>query len=241
VTVIDPTSTLGALVTDHPHIARTLERRHLDYCCGGNHTLAEACAESGNDVDEVVAELSALEPFTNPSRWAAMGAAELVDHLESTHHRYLWDEMPRLTELGAKVVSVHGARHNELAAIADTFAALRADLEPHLLKEERILFPIIRQLDADVASGTSSEFHCGSVRNPISVMLAEHDAAGDLLARLRDLTDGYRLPDDACASYAAWFRGLEELEHDTHQHIHKENNRLFPMVVELESHRGAAR
>ena len=165
-----------------------------------------------------------------------MSADVLVDHLEATHHRYLWDEMPRVTALVDKIVSVHGARHPELAEVASCFAQVRADLEPHMLKEERMLFPMIREL---AASTGMPSFHCGSLRNPISVMLSEHDAVGDLLAKLSRLTDGYTPPADGCASYVACFAAMAELEADTHLHIHKENNVLFPMVVRLETERAA--
>ncbi len=166
-----------------------------------------------------------------------MSADELVAHLESTHHRYLWDEMPRVTALIDKIVSVHGGRHPELSAIAACFAEVCADLEPHMLKEEHVLFPMIRELAA--SSGMPS-FHCGTLRNPIAVMVAEHDGVGDLLARLRVLTNDYTPPADGCASYAACFAALAELEADTHLHIHKENNVLFPAVERLEAERTAA-
>jgi regulator of cell morphogenesis and NO signaling len=160
-----------------------------------------------------------------------MGPAELVDHIESTHHRYLHEELPRLAALTQKVVGVHGGRHPELREVEATYAELQADLEPHLMKEERVLFPMIREL---AESRTLPSFHCGSISNPISMMLLEHDRAGELLAALRELTDGYQPPADGCASYRALYTGLEELEADTHLHVHKENNILFPAVVALE-------
>ena len=166
-----------------------------------------------------------------------MGLTDLVDHLEATHHRYLWDELPRLSALVAKIVSVHGDRHPELAQVEACFGEIRHDLEPHLLKEERVLFPMIRELD--VATEPVS-FHCGTLRNPISMMLREHDAVGDLLAQLRRLTNGYRPPADGCASYVACYAGLAEMEADTHLHIHKENNLLFPRVVRIESELAAS-
>lgn len=166
-----------------------------------------------------------------------MTATELVDHLVSTHHRYLWDELPRLSQLVDKIVSVHGDRHPELADVRDCYAEIRVDLGPHLYKEERVLFPMIRELDA---ASTAPTFHCGTLGNPIAVMLREHHAVGDLLARLRDLTNDYRVPDDGCASYAACYTALEQLEADTHLHIHKENDVLFPLVAALELERTAS-
>jgi regulator of cell morphogenesis and NO signaling len=228
---IDPSITLGELITQHPSLARELERRELDYCCGGRLTLSEACAKQGLDVEDTVAALSAI-PAGGAEPWATFGPAELVDHIESTHHAYLHSEFARLTALSDKVAEVHGGRHPELLDVQRLYGDVRADLEPHLLKEERMLFPMIREL---AAAQTAPAFHCGSLRNPISVMLREHDMAGELLAQLRAAARGYALPDDACASYTALYAGLEQLEADTHLHIHKENNVLFPAVVALEA------
>jgi regulator of cell morphogenesis and NO signaling len=228
---IETSSTLAEIVTTHPNLARELERRALDYCCGGTRTLADACGEVGLDPVQTATELAAIGNGS-PEPWTTFGAAALVDHLESVHHSYLHDEMPRLSALATKVAGVHGERHPELVEVERTYEELRADLEPHLQKEEQVLFPMIRELASAQEAPT---FHCGSLRNPISVMLREHDRAGELLSRLRDLTDGYTVPADGCASYRALYDGLEELESDTHLHVHKENNRLFPMVVELEA------
>ncbi len=233
---IDVSTTLAEAVDAFPQFAREFERRGLDYCCGGRRTLGEACALIGLDPAATVAELSKAANSSGSAEWTTMTADVLVDHLEATHHRYLWDEMPRVTALIDKVVAVHGARHPELVEVAACFAHVRADLEPHMLKEERMLFPMIRELAT--STGTPS-FHCGSLRNPISVMLSEHDAVGDLLARLHRLTDGYTPPADGCASYVACFATMAALEADTHLHIHKENNVLFPMVAQLEPEQAA--
>jgi regulator of cell morphogenesis and NO signaling len=230
--MIDSTTTLGDLVTSHPELAVELERLGFDYCCGGERALAESCAELGLDVDAVVAILAVVPPTTEEPAWVSMGVTELVDHIEATHHRYLWDELPRLSALVDKITGVHGDRHRELAAVQRCYEELRADLEPHLMKEERVLFPMIRQL---ARSDTAPAFHCGRIANPISVMLAEHDRAGELLAELRGLTGGYQTPADGCASYRACYAALADLEADTHLHVHKENNVLFPAVLDLES------
>jgi regulator of cell morphogenesis and NO signaling len=225
-----PTSpTLADIVDADPAAARILDRHQLDYCCGGQRTLEDACAERNLDLEAVRAEL-AVGPGA-PAAWASMGPAELVDHIEATHHSYLHDELPRLAALAAKVVGVHGDRHPELHEVEATCTALRDDLEPHLLREERVLFPMIREL---AAATTPPSFHCGSLANPIRRMLLEHDRAGHLLADLRRLTGAFRPPADACASYEALYRGLDELESDTHLHVHKENNVLFPAVFALE-------
>jgi regulator of cell morphogenesis and NO signaling len=228
---VSPDVSLGDLVTEHPRLARVLEQHGLDYCCGGRQSLGDACAAAGLAVDDVVESLQATDGGDR-EEWTELAPMAFVDHLEATHHEYLKVEMPRLTGLADKVADVHGGRHPELIEVAATYAELRAELEPHLAKEEQVLFPMVRELAS--ASGPVS-FHCGSLRNPISVMMMEHERAGDLLARLRQLTDGYAVPDDACGSYRALLAGLEELEADTHLHVHKEQNVLFPTVVELEN------
>ena len=229
---ITPDSTLGAIVSADPSLARPLERLGLDYCCGGARTLAAACDEQGLDAGAVVAELDTSRSERPAPQWMTMGLTELVDHIEGTHHRYLWDELPRLTALMVKVLAVHGGRHRELADVAACVAEIRADLEPHLMKEERVLFPMIRTLATADAPAT---FHCGTLQNPISVMLREHDHVGVLLSRLRILTNGYTAPPDGCVSYRLLYQGLAELADDTHLHVHKENNVLFPMVVRREA------
>jgi regulator of cell morphogenesis and NO signaling len=234
-TDLAPHTTLGDIVTSQPEAARVLERFGLDYCCGGTATLDAACADRCVDQAEVQAALGELgEPA--PADWARMSPATLVDHLEATHHTYLHVELERLHRLADKVEAVHGDRHPELADIRSTFAHLRADLEPHLMKEERVLFPMIREL---AAATEMPDFHCGTLRNPISVMLGEHDRAGELLAQLRSLTSDYTPPADGCASYGALFDGLKRLEADTHLHVHKENNLLFPAVMAMENARCA--
>lgn len=229
--------TLADLVTTDPSAARILEGFGLDYCCGGGRPLDVACAEAGVDPATVLDALDATPDGPTPD-WASMPPEVLVDHLEATHHAYLHTELLRLTELADKVAGVHGERHPELRDVRDTYAELRADLEPHLMKEERILFPLIREL---VASAGAAEPHCGSLElGPIRVMMMEHDRAGELLAELRERAGGYEVPDDGCASYRALYEGLAELEADTHLHVHKENNVLFPAVIALE-HATAAR
>jgi regulator of cell morphogenesis and NO signaling len=224
----DPT--LAEIVTSQPAAARILERHQLDYCCGGQQRLRTACDAADVDPDDVLAELATLTPQPDPD-WATMTPTLLVDHLEATHHAYLHSEFPRLSALVQKVVGVHGSRHPELANVLAAYEELRADLEPHLTKEERVLFPMIREL---ARSTTAPDFPCGSLQNPIRVMLTEHDRAGEVLARLRELTADYTTPADGCASYHALYEGLQGLETDTHLHIHKENNVLFPAVVVLE-------
>ena len=224
--------TLADLVTTYPSLARDFERLGLDYCCGGRRTIAQACDREDLDLAALLIELNMSCSVVPPPEWTTFGVVELVDHIEATHHVYLWDELPRLTALADKVASAHSVRHPELIRLRDIVAELRAELEPHLRKEERILFPMIRQLAA--ADGLP-ELHCGTVANPIRMMRFEHDRVGELLSGLRSLAGEYVVPADGCASYAALFTALEELEADTHLHVHKENNVLFPAVERLEA------
>lgn len=223
----DDTTTLGGLVAANPAAARLFDRIGLDYCCHGERSLADACAPLGLDPASVRAELDAL-PEGGDRGWTELEPAALAEHIVATHHRYLWEELPLLEALAEKVHGVHGERHPELADARSLVAALRADLEPHLAKEEGILFPAIHAL-----AGGQRAFPFGSVGNPIRVMIAEHDQAGALLASLRAVTAGYVVPDDGCASYRSLYERLEALELDTHVHIHKENHALFPSAIRM--------
>ena len=236
VITISPEITLAELINQHPSLARNLEKLGLDYCCGGRLSLAQAATDKGLDPAAVVTELSLVAVPENVP-WLNLGARDLVDHVERTHHEFLWQEMPRVSALLNKIVEVHGGRHPELATIRATYEQLRAELEPHMRKEELMLFPAIRALAGEEAPPT---FPFGSVKNPISKLLSEHDQAGELLEQLREQTNGYQAPADGCATYQATFAGLAGLEADTHLHVHKENNLLFPMVVALEADIDAA-
>jgi regulator of cell morphogenesis and NO signaling len=221
------TRSLGALVAESPARARVFDQLGLDYCCHGDRSLAEASQAAGIDPATVVAALSA----TTPAAVAADQATDpvgLIEEILARHHQFLWDELPALATLAAKVVEVHGAGHPELATVQKLVVALRADLEPHMHKEERVLFPAVRLL----VDG-QRQFPFGSIGNPIRMMVVEHEHAGDLLAQLRQVTGGYAVPADGCASYEALYRRLAHLEEDTHLHIHKENNVLFPMAMAM--------
>lgn len=236
-TTIDINATLADLVTANPILAAPLGRLGLDYCCGGQRLFTEAVAAAGLDLQQAMTELVSAAQLASTTedlnhRWSTMDGVELVDHLESTHHAYLKQALPYLAELAAKVAGVHSVAHPEVVAVHHLVTELRADLEPHLMKEERVLFPMIRELAAATHAPT---FHCGSVANPIQAMWDEHDRTGEILAQLRATTNGFLAPAGACGSYLALYSGLAELESDTHLHVHKENNVLFPMALAAES------
>ena len=225
--------TVGAVVRDHPALSRLFEQAQVDYCCGGQKTLAAACAKRGIDPQAFLKELetfAATEPAAEVDL-AALSLTELVEHIERLHHAYLHTELPRLKALVTKVAKVHGDKEPRLAQVRDLFLGLSAELAAHLMKEEQVLFPMMRQLEA---SGTLTQFHCGSVANPIHRMEFEHDEAGAALAQLRQLTDDYTPPEWACNTYRALLDALAYFEQDMHQHVHKENNVLFPQVITLE-------
>ena len=222
-----PTRTLGEIVADTAAAARVLDRLGLDYCCHGDRSLVDACVAAGLDPAAVVAAIEE-EPSDDARDWTQLALPALVDDIVQTHHRYLRAELPELVSLSEKVLTVHGRAHPELVRVRELVAALRADLEPHLDKEELVLFPAIHEL----ADGRRS-FPFGTVAHPIRLMALEHDRAGDLLAEVRAVTSGYVTPDDGCASYRSLYERLEDLEHDTHVHIHKENHSVFPGALQL--------
>jgi regulator of cell morphogenesis and NO signaling len=223
----DTTLTLAELVTANSAAARVFDAFGLDYCCRGHRTLEVACASAGLDQPAVAARLAELDA-DDDGIWTTLDAPSLAAHIVDTHHRYLHEELPLLDALADKVLSVHGDRHPELETVAALVKTLREDLEPHLMKEERVLFPAIEAL----ADG-QQELPFGSIANPIRMMTLEHDRAGELLIVLRAVTDDYTAPADGCTSYRSLYDRLAALEQDTHVHVHKENHVLFPAALRL--------
>jgi regulator of cell morphogenesis and NO signaling len=228
-------ATVGQLVVERPSRARVFEKFGIDYCCGGKVPLKQAIAAKGLKSETIVAELEHEQtPGDQPvfeRNWATASLTDLCDHIEQTHHARLKQDLPRLEFLTAKVASRHGDRRQELKEIHRIVLALRAELESHMAREEQVLFPFCRRLDSADELPPS---HCWTVRNPIEVMVREHEDAGEALAQLRELTNGYTPPADACNTYRAMYDALHELERDMHQHVHKENNILFPKATRAE-------
>ncbi|MCP4190037.1 MAG: iron-sulfur cluster repair di-iron protein [Planctomycetaceae bacterium] len=232
---LDTSSTVAQWVSKFPQTSRLFEQLQIDYCCGGGVVLADVCERQKLDANAILTQLEdaiAHPQHESTENWSDSGLCELCDHIQQTHHAYLRKELPRLTELVDKVASAHGANHPKLGGLQEVFAALRAELEPHMFKEEQILSPAIRQMEE---AASSPHFPFGTVANPIRMMEHEHDNAGNALARIRELTDDFLLPDDACNTYRVMLDSLRQLEGDLHQHIHKENNILFPRARALES------
>ena len=227
------------LVTTNPARARVLERFGIDYCCHGRQTLAAACEAKSLDLSRVERDLGDCDrgPVHLPeSDWTTYPLSALTQHIVERHHEYLRRELPRLKSLLERVIAAHAANHLELYDLQEVFRGLEAELTLHMMKEEHVLFPIVAQLEAAATTGGSvPAFHCGSVVNPIGVMEDEHEHAGQALAQMRALTNGYTAPPDACPTFTALLAGLAELEADLHLHIHKENNVMFPRAAALEA------
>ena len=226
-------TTVGQLVTQRPGRARIFEAFGIDYCCGGKKPLAQAIREKGLDqrtVLRILETFDAQEP-SDERDWSRSSLTALADHIEKTHHAYLKSELPRLEYLVNKVASRHGSHTPQLVELARVFAGFKLELESHMQKEEVVLFPVCRQMER---ASTPQQLHRGSVENPIAVMIHEHVDAGDALKRMRELTNDYTSPADACNTYRALFDSLRELEQDMHRHVHKENSILFPKALELE-------
>jgi regulator of cell morphogenesis and NO signaling len=234
--------TVGEIVAQNPLLAGVFESMGIDYCCGGKKSLNEACREKGLDPKAVLARLrdgdcTAAESYSTVDV-ESMTVIELVDHIEDTHHAYLRNELPRLAELSRKVNSKHGEKDLRLQRVQQTIAGMSVELWLHMQKEERCLFPMIRQL----ALGVQAPWYSGgAIASPIHQMESEHDDAGSALSRLRKLTDGFSPPTWACNTYRALLAALAYFERDMHSHMHKENNVLFPKALRMEArrHRGS--
>jgi len=234
------TSTVKELAVTIPGATRVFERLGIDYCCGGGRTLADACQEFRVPVEEVVRSLEAAGNAVNPGDdlrdWQSESLAALSAHIVDTHHGFAREELARLEKLIDKVSARHGEKHTELLELSHVCQRLKRELLPHMLKEEQVLFPYIARLEEAVSEGREPQPpFFATVRNPVRMMMAEHDVAGDLLREVRRLTVDYQLPPDACASYQTLYQALMEFEADLHQHIHLENNILFPRAVEVET------
>jgi regulator of cell morphogenesis and NO signaling len=238
-----PSSTAQSLAADSTvaEIARRsdahaaiLDRHHLDFCCGGRRTLGEACKAAGLDVDGVLTELNAAVPRSGqpPIDWSERPLPELIDHIVDGHHAYTRAAIVRLAPLMEKVVTHHGERHPELARVEAAFVDLVADMGPHMAREEKVLFPYIRAL-ANVGDRLGPP-PFGTVRNPVRMMMMEHDRAAELLTEIQLASHELETPADACGSFAALYAGLRELRLDLLTHVSLENNVLFPRAIALE-------
>ncbi len=231
--------TVREVALEHPAATRVFEKLGIDYCCGGHRSLGEACAKANVPAFLVMDTLEMAEETERAARkvrdWQEEPLSELIAHIEKTHHKYVRDETVRLTALIEKVCSVHGKNHAELFEIRTTFAGLAQELTMHMMKEERVLFPyIVRMEEAVIQKEPILPAPFGTVENPVAMMEHEHDSAGQALRALRKSSSGYQAPADGCVSYQTLYKALEAFEADLHQHIHLENNILFPRAIAME-------
>lgn len=233
------TTTVREIAVEAPGATRVFEKIGIDYCCGGAKPIAEACLEADVTVEEVAKLLEQAEAanqvIAESKDWKDESLASLITYIHDKHHVFTREEMGRIEPLLAKVCSVYGERRPELLRIQVLFADLKRELFLHMMKEENILFPYITQMEEAASAGLSAPRPMfGTVRNPVRMMMSEHDGAGDVLRQIRQLSDDFKPPADGCASYQTLYSALEGLEQDLHQHIHLENNILFPGAIKIE-------
>ncbi|MBI2815593.1 MAG: iron-sulfur cluster repair di-iron protein [Acidobacteria bacterium] len=229
-------TTVGEVASTVPASVRVFQQFGIDFCCGGGKTLAQVCGEKGIPLEGLLAGVEKAQEPAAASQvrdWNAGSLAVLIDYILNKHHEYLKSEMPRLGSMLAKVIQVHGNNHPEsLHPLGKVYGGLKRELEEHMWKEENVLFPLIKQLE-EVHNGSGAPFRGMPVGGPIRMMEMEHESAGEALRHMRELTSGYTPPADACNTYRALLHGLLEMEADLHEHIHLENNILFPRAVAL--------
>lgn len=230
-------STLRSIALDAPATIRVFENFQLDYCCGGNRPLAEACAQKGLDVETVVASLAEAANGNAPAvkDFSQAAPAVLIRHIVQTHHGYIRNELPRLLAMAERVASKHGPTHPEAGQIERQLKQLAEELLPHLQKEEIVLFPYIEKLEKRRNGGAETPEACfASVESPIRMMMHEHEAAGALMEEMRAATGGFTPWIGACPTTVGLYDGLNAFERDLHRHVHLENNLLFPAAIALE-------
>lgn len=229
-------SSLADIVINNPLTSRLFHEVGLDFCCGGRSSLKGACREKGLETRAI---LDQLEGYGSASRELQVTEStrpgEVIDYILERFHATHRAEIPALEFLSEKVARVHGDRHPELLEVKRLFERLVLDLDPHMLKEEKVLFPMIGSMEEALSNAVPfGGLHCASIGNPIGQMEFEHESVGALLSGLRAVTRGFLVPEGACNSYLALYTGLEKLESDLHLHIHYENNVLHPMARRLE-------
>lgn len=239
----DATRSVKAIVNEFPAAARVFESAGIDYCCGGEKPLQDACKDAHVKVEEI---LRLIEDDRIPdssenqlANWIQVPLPDLIEYIVKKHHAYCRQEQARLGTLLTKVVQVHGHRHPELKRIQSLFDGMAKDLTHHLAKEEETLFPIILAMGrASLEKEPMPRLALGAVQNPVSMMILEHDECGRILKEMHSLSHGYEPPADACGSYQSLYQGLKEFEEDMHHHVYLENYVLFPRTVSLEKQFG---
>jgi len=229
--------TIGEIVAADHRAAAVFERYGLDFCCRGRRTIHEEARQADVDLSALLDELDGVlsTPARGVPRFQTWDAPALISYIVANHHAYVREAIPSILAHTRKIADVHGRRHPELQQVARCFEGVAAEMTTHMAREERILFPFIVNLAGAVArQAHTPPAPFGSVENPIRMMEAEHESAGTAMAQIRALTSGYRIPEDACATYRVCLQELEDFEADLHQHVHLENYILFPKALRME-------
>ena len=225
---------IGEIVTKFPNAADIFKEYKIDFCCGGDRPLITAINEQGVNEAEILEKINASyeklqnKLYTNNKNWIEAPFDELVDHIINVHHGYLYENLPKISELTTKILRVHGGNHPELSKVHKLFHTVKMELEAHLIEEETIQYPAIKEY-----LRSNSEVDLDKAINIINQLQDEHTGAGDILKELRKVTNDYKAPSDGCNTYKLTYAKLEEMESDIFQHIHLENNILFPRLSEL--------
>lgn len=236
--LIDAERTVGELAVAAPGAARIFERAGIDFCCGGNKPLREACREKGVAVDDILVALRSGEQHRDSApdaHWQMEPLPALIAHIVERHHQYVRTETPHIDNWIDKCIAAHGDRHPELMRIRHTFSAMSGEMAQHMAKEELILFPAITRM----ATGRSGQPGAvASLGQPVKMMMTEHDHSGRDLAEIRKLSGDFMAPPDACNTYRTLYEALHQFERDMKQHVHLENNILFPRALAMEAESG---
>jgi regulator of cell morphogenesis and NO signaling len=226
--------TLAAIALSNHEFIPVLEKYGLDFCCRGKKTLSEACSEKNLASDMIVKELkNSVQNDKRSMPFTEMSAEELISYITIHHHFYVKNSVSTIFSHIEKIATKHGDRYPHMKEVSQLFIEVVEDLIPHMEKEEKILFPRIKQLAETVRGGEINGDDTMLIDIPIQVMEAEHDHAGQLLYKIRELTNNYTPPEDACTTHRVCLHELSSFEQDLHQHVHLENNILFPMARKM--------
>ena len=234
--IILESKTVAETVTENIKTADVFKKYGIDFCCGGGISIEKVCANKKIDVSFLLKDLEAVDSTVSRAyNYDAWELDFLIDHIINVHHSYVLESMPILLEYVAKVAKVHGHHYTEVIKINELVLEVAKELIVHLEKEEVILFPFVKQLTQAKKEGNQApKPHFGTVGNPIQMMEQEHENAGDIFKEIATLSNNYTPPKEACNTFRALYAKLDEFEQDLHQHIHLENNILFPKAIKLE-------
>ena len=233
--------TIRDIVANDFRTAAVFQRHGIDFCCKGDRSIQDACRNGRVTADQVLKDIAeaTATPATGGARFNSWDLSTLTSYIVGNHHSFVREAMPVLLTHTKKVAAVHGDRHPELPEVARLFNEVASEMTSHMAREEQILFPYIVGLEeASHGAGGRPSAPFGTVRNPIRMMEMEHESAGDAMARIRSLTSGYAIPEGACTTYRVCLQELEAFERDLHEHVHLENNLLFPKAARLEAEMG---